>query len=106
VSGRKPGGICGGRPTIGVGGRPPLPSFPGGPDAIVRAAAARVESGDAIGAVHLCEMALAAEPGHRGALETFIAAHEALLAEHGNENFWLVGWLNHQIATAQGQLES
>ena len=44
-------------------------------------------------------MALAAAPGHRGALETFIAAHEVLLAEHG-ENFWLAGWLNHQIADA------
>ena len=45
--------------------------------------AARWTRGDAIGAVQLCEMALAAEPGHRGALETFVAAHEALLAEHG-----------------------
>jgi alkyl sulfatase BDS1-like metallo-beta-lactamase superfamily hydrolase len=83
----------------------------GGADAIVRAAAQRVGSGDAIGAVHLCEMALAAEPGHRGARETFIAAHEALLVEHTAqptepENFWLVGWLNHQIATAQEQLDS
>ncbi len=71
----------------------------------------RVGDGDAIGAVHLCEMALATEPGHRGALETFIAAHEALLVEHhdqteGQENFWLVGWLRHQIATARGQLDA
>lgn len=89
---------------------PEVVAMAGGADAVVSAAGRRVDSGDAIGAVHLCEMALAAEPGHRGARETFIAAHEALLAEHTaqpneQENFWLVGWLNHQIATAQGELD-
>ncbi|MGZ6972846.1 MAG: MBL fold metallo-hydrolase [Acidimicrobiia bacterium] len=85
---------------------PEVVALAGGPEAIITAAAGRLGSGDAIGAVQLCEMALAAEPGHRGALETFVAAHELLLDEHGNENFWLVGWLHHQIAGARGQLES
>jgi glyoxylase-like metal-dependent hydrolase (beta-lactamase superfamily II) len=77
----------------------------GGPDSIAGAARGRLDTGDAIGAVRLCEMALTATPGHRGALETFVAAHEALLTEHGNENFWLVGWLNHQIGLAREQLD-
>ncbi len=85
---------------------PEVVAMAGGPDVIVAAAAARVESGDALGAIELCEMALASDRVHSGALETFIAAHELLLEEHGNENFWLVGWLNHQIATARGELDS
>ena len=37
--GRRPGGSCGGRPDLGGGGPRPLPSFPGGPDAIAAAVA-------------------------------------------------------------------
>lgn len=85
---------------------PEVVAMAGGPDAIVAAASRRVESGDTISAVQLCEMALAAEPGHHDALEVFIAAHQLLLEAHGNENFWLVGWLNHQIATAQRELDT
>jgi glyoxylase-like metal-dependent hydrolase (beta-lactamase superfamily II) len=85
---------------------PEVVEMAGGPDAIVTAASGRLDSGDAIGAVALCEMALSAVPGHRGALEVFVAAHEALLEEHGNENFWLAGWLGHQIAGAHEQLDA
>jgi glyoxylase-like metal-dependent hydrolase (beta-lactamase superfamily II) len=90
---------------------PEMVAMAGGPDAVVDAAGRRLDTGDAIGAVQLCEMALAAEPGHQGALETFVAAHELLLDEHTRapdrgENFWLVGWLNHQIAAAREQLGS
>ena len=42
---------------------PEVVALAGGPDAIVAAAPGRLDSGDAIGAVQLCEMALAAEPG-------------------------------------------
>lgn len=78
----------------------------GGPDAIVAAAGRRLSADDAVGAVQLCEMALKAEPGHRRALEMYIDAHDTLLDEHGNENFWLAGWLNDQIASAHKQLDS
>jgi hypothetical protein len=50
-------------------------------------------------------MALAATPGHRGALEVFIAAHQMMLRVHG-ENFWIAGWLNQQINLAREQLEA
>jgi alkyl sulfatase BDS1-like metallo-beta-lactamase superfamily hydrolase len=78
----------------------------GGPDAVVAAALARLDRGEAIEAVALLEAALAADPDHRDALEAFVAAHEALLvrhtAEHAKdfENFWLAGWLRFQITTA------
>ena len=49
-------------------------------------------------------MVLAAEPGHVGALETSISAHELLLEQHGGENFWLVGWLRDQITRGQERI--
>ena len=65
---------------------------------------ARIAVGEGIEAVQLCEMALAAEPGHRGALEAFVTAHELLLERHGGENFWLIGWLRDQVAHAQASI--
>ncbi|HEV7735020.1 MAG TPA: alkyl sulfatase dimerization domain-containing protein [Candidatus Binatia bacterium] len=69
----------------------------GGAAVVAAKAHERVASGDAVTAIHLAEMALAAEPGSRPALEAFLAAHEALLAERGGRNFWETGWLRHQI---------
>jgi hypothetical protein len=64
-----------------------------------------LDAGDALGAVRLCEMALANDPTSRAALETFLAGHEQLLAEHGGENFWLTGWLEYQVNGARSLLE-
>jgi glyoxylase-like metal-dependent hydrolase (beta-lactamase superfamily II) len=88
---------------------PEIVTMAGGPDAVARAAADRVAGGDGVGAVRLCEMALATQPGHERALDVFVAAHELLLAEHESlpperVNFWLVGWLRHQIASARERL--
>ena len=77
----------------------------GGPHVMVAVAQEHLDDGDPIGAVRLCEMALANDPTSRDALEVFVAAHEQLLAEHGNENFWLVGWLGYQINGANSLLE-
>ena len=77
----------------------------GGPHVMSALADEHLDAGDAIGAVRLCEMALANDPTHRPALETFLAAHELLLAEHGRENFWLTGWLDYQINGARSLLE-
>jgi alkyl sulfatase BDS1-like metallo-beta-lactamase superfamily hydrolase len=95
-------------PAVGVG--PELVAMAGGADAVVRAATGRVDAGDGLGAVQLCELALAAEPEHRAARKVFVAAHELLLAEHEalpaeQVNFWLVGWLRHQIATTRAALD-
>jgi alkyl sulfatase BDS1-like metallo-beta-lactamase superfamily hydrolase len=78
----------------------------GGPDAVaVRAA----ETDDALVAVRLCEMALAVEPTHKGALQMYVDAHERLLAEHraasdGSPNFWLTRWLEGEIGSARNRL--
>lgn len=69
----------------------------GGARAVAERALARAITGDAVTAIHLAEMALAAEPGSRAALEAYLAAHETLLADRGGRNFWETGWLRHQI---------
>jgi glyoxylase-like metal-dependent hydrolase (beta-lactamase superfamily II) len=69
----------------------------GGPDTVARRAAARVATGEPLEAIHLAEMALAAEPAHRTALQALLAAHELLLERSGGENFWEERWLRHMI---------
>jgi hypothetical protein len=54
--------------------------------------------------VRLCELALAAEPEHRAALDTYRRAHEQLLAEHGRANFWMTRWLEGEIRGAGNRL--
>jgi alkyl sulfatase BDS1-like metallo-beta-lactamase superfamily hydrolase len=77
----------------------------GGPDPVVERAARVLDDGDALAAVRLCEMALAADPAHDAALATYRAAHERLLAEDGRQNFWLTRWLEGEIASAQHRRE-
>lgn len=76
----------------------------GGPAAVAARARARLAGGDAVAAIHLAEMALAAAPDARPALEAYLAAHEQLLAERGGINFWETGWLRHQIARTTARL--
>jgi alkyl sulfatase BDS1-like metallo-beta-lactamase superfamily hydrolase len=84
---------------------PDVVELAGGAAAVAARAKTRLEAGGAVEAVHLCEMALAADPRCRTALEVFVAAHEQLLADSGGENFWEVGWLRHQIRRARTMLE-
>jgi alkyl sulfatase BDS1-like metallo-beta-lactamase superfamily hydrolase len=81
-----------------------LVDLAGGPDAVVAAARRRLDRDEPVEALHLLDIALAATPDHRNAWETFVAAHEALLTRPEAENFWLHGWLEHQIATARTHL--
>lgn len=85
---------------------PEVVALAGGPEVIVTAARARIDAGELVEAVHLLEMALAASPDHVGALQAFVAAHEALLRQPDAENFWLGGWLRHQITTTQTRLDA
>ncbi len=75
----------------------------GGPDAVA-ARATELVATDALSAVRLCEMALAAAPGHTDALHTYVSAHERLLADHGRENFWLTKWLEGEITAGTNRL--
>ena len=46
-------------------------------------------------ALHLTDLVLTAEPGHRGARGAAADAHEALLGD--TENFWEKAWLTKEI---------
>ncbi len=81
---------------------PDLVALAGGPDAVVKRARERLEAGEAVEAIHLAEVALAAAPLHSGALEASLAAHEQL--EALSENFWLTSWLRKQIAHLRDQI--
>jgi alkyl sulfatase BDS1-like metallo-beta-lactamase superfamily hydrolase len=75
---------------------PDLVELAGGADAVAERAREKLEAGAPLEAIHLAEVALAAEPSNRGALDTSLAAHERLEAE--SENFWLTSWIRRQIA--------
>jgi glyoxylase-like metal-dependent hydrolase (beta-lactamase superfamily II) len=76
----------------------------GGVEAVARRAG-ELAAPDPLGAVRLCELALAVEPAHRGALDAYRRAHEQLLAEHGRANFWLTRWLEGEVRGATNRLE-
>jgi len=76
----------------------------GGTDAVAARAAALVPT-DALAAVRLCELALAIDAAHRGALDAYRRAHEQLLSEHGRENFWLTRWLEGEVRGAANRIE-
>jgi alkyl sulfatase BDS1-like metallo-beta-lactamase superfamily hydrolase len=79
---------------------PDLVELAGGPDAVASRARQRFEEGRVLEAIHLAEAALAADPGHPGALDANLAAHRRLLDE--SSNFWESAWLRKQI----GRLEA
>jgi alkyl sulfatase BDS1-like metallo-beta-lactamase superfamily hydrolase len=81
-----------------------LVELAGGPDPVARRARSRLEVGDAVEAIHLAEVALAAEPSHRVALATSLAAHERLAKE--SENFWLSAWLRREIGRLRERLDA
>jgi len=80
-----------------------LVDLAGGADAMAERAAALAGT-DPLSAVRLCEIVLAVDPGHHGALSAYRSAHETLLAEHGRANFWLTGWLEGEIRSTSNRL--
>ncbi len=75
----------------------------GGPDAISLLAAGRVQAGDAIGALHLTDIALASDPYHRKSLEARLTALEILRSRCKNTNER--GWLDYAIREAKAKME-
>jgi alkyl sulfatase BDS1-like metallo-beta-lactamase superfamily hydrolase len=75
---------------------PDLVELAGGADAVAKRAHEKLAAGSPLEAIHLAEVALAAEPAHAGARAASLAAHEQL--EAASENFWLTSWLREQIA--------
>ena len=81
-----------------------LVALAGGVDAVAGRAAALAED-DPLDAVRLCEVALAVDAGHRGALTAYRAAHVQLLSDHGRANFWLTRWLEGEVRSATNRIE-
>ena len=76
---------------------PDVVELAGGALALAQRAQERLAGGQPVHAIHLAEIALAAEPQSRPALEAYLAAHQRLLEERGGINFWETGWLRYQI---------
>jgi alkyl sulfatase BDS1-like metallo-beta-lactamase superfamily hydrolase len=68
-----------------------------GADALVARAREQLDAAEPVIALHLVEAVLAADPDHAGARDTAIAAHERLLADGEDRNFWAGGWLRDQV---------
>ncbi len=81
-----------------------LVELAGGADALATRARKRLEAGAPVEAIHLAEIALDAEPAHRGAAEVSLAAHDVLLA--ASENFWESAWLRRRAAELREVLEA
>jgi alkyl sulfatase BDS1-like metallo-beta-lactamase superfamily hydrolase len=75
-----------------------------GPGRLADRARTLLGEGKPLEAIHLTEVALAAEPGHRPSLEIYIAAHRQLLAESAPKNRWFLYWLTGEIEDAERRL--
>jgi glyoxylase-like metal-dependent hydrolase (beta-lactamase superfamily II)/dienelactone hydrolase len=76
----------------------------GGPDAVVKRAREHVQAGQPVEALHLTEMALAADPGHREALEARLKVLDALQARC--RNVIERGWLDYSTEATRQRLRN
>ena len=81
---------------------PDLAKLSGGAGAVAKLAAEHVEAGRYVEALHLTEVALAAEPQLRPALETRLKALEGLRAKSKNSNER--GWLDYHLRLVKKKL--
>lgn len=81
---------------------PDVVKLAGGPDAIAVLALERTQTGDAIAALHLTDIALAAEPTNRKSLEARLKALEILRGRCKNTNER--GWLDYSIGITRTKL--
>jgi len=81
---------------------PDVVKLAGGPEAVATLAIGRAEAGDAIAALHLTDIALAADPNHQKSLEARVKALEILRSRCKNTNER--GWLDYSIREAKGKL--
>jgi len=71
-----------------------------GAPALVAAARARLDAGEAPAALHLTDLVLATQPDHDDARQVAIAAHQVLLDT--SDNFWEQAWLRLQLEQLAG----
>ena len=82
-----------------------LGELAGGAVPLAARAQAHVEAGEPLRALHLAEVALATEPGNRGALEARLAALQLLAESDAGVNFQIAGWLRHRIGATRAALD-
>jgi alkyl sulfatase BDS1-like metallo-beta-lactamase superfamily hydrolase len=82
---------------------PELVELAGGADRVAERARRRAAAGELALAIQLAEVALSAEPAHRGALEASLAAHRGLLGR--SANFWETSWLRRRVGELEAALE-
>ena len=78
---------------------PELVKLAGGADTIAARAAEMARNGDAVGALHMAEVATAAEPAHRTAFEARLAALKSLRSK--SRNVIERRWLDYGIKAAE-----
>jgi alkyl sulfatase BDS1-like metallo-beta-lactamase superfamily hydrolase len=83
---------------------PELVELAGGADVIAEHARAHVQAGRPVEALHLTDMVVASEPGHRGARLAQIAALEQLIERTGGRHFDELCWLEGELSAAQAVL--
>ncbi len=76
----------------------------GGPEPVVARADELLAQGDPVGAIHLCDVVLTGEAGHRGAIAVSSEAHRRLSED--STNFWLSCWLDNQVMELTARLKS
>src|SRR5688572_23244628 len=82
---------------------PDVVKLAGGPDAIAALAVQRVQAGDPVAALHLTNIALAADSRHRRSLDARLKALEILRSRCKNTNER--GWLDYSIKVTTAMLD-
>jgi alkyl sulfatase BDS1-like metallo-beta-lactamase superfamily hydrolase len=82
---------------------PDLVNLAGGPDAVAKLAMERAQAGQAVEALHLSDIALAADPNNRAALQAKLNALETLRSRCRNSNER--GWLEFSINLVKSKLD-
>ena len=83
---------------------PDVVEMAGGAKTVVKQAQKRVDNGQLMEGLHLVEMALAANPNYRPALQLRRAVLSQLLSQSGGQNFQESGWLRARLRQAEEQL--
>jgi alkyl sulfatase BDS1-like metallo-beta-lactamase superfamily hydrolase len=85
---------------------PELVELAGGADALADRAAAHAAAGRPVEALHLVEIALAADSSHRATREVQRAALEQLLERTGGKTYDEIAWLEGELEHANVALEA
>ncbi len=83
-----------------------LVELAGGPDPLAQRAAAHVAAGEPLHALHLCEIALSADPSHGAARRAQIGALEQLVARNGGRSYDELAWLEGELDIARAAMDS